>query len=224
MLAKTKGIVLGHIKFRESSIITRIFTEEFGIQSYIVNGVRSTKSRTGPALFQPLTLLDLVVYYKENGSIKRISELKCSYPLKQIPFQIQKSAIGIFIAEVLNKTLKEEGPNSELFYFLAQSIISLDQREEEIENFHLKFLVDYSYYLGFKPSSTEDILNNGFSNPGLSDEKYFLDEILNKESAFEKVENFTRRKCLEHLLNFYASHIENFGSLNSTKVLREVFA
>ena len=222
MLFKTRGIILNHIKFRETSIITKIYTEEFGLQTYIVNGVRSNKSKTGMGLFQSLTVLDLVVYHKSNGSIKRISELKCSYPFKSIPFDIRKSTIGIFLSEVLNKTLKEETANSEFFNFLYESIIYLDKVEQDYENFHLKFLLDLTFFLGFRPSSAENIINNGFSNPGLPEEKKMLEELLSESNEKIKIGNGIRRKALEHILNFYAAHIENFGYLKSVKVLKEV--
>jgi len=41
MIFKTRGIVFRFTKFKETSIIVTIFTEVFGLQSYIVNGVRS---------------------------------------------------------------------------------------------------------------------------------------------------------------------------------------
>ena len=45
MIFKTRGIVFRFTKFQETSIIVTIFTELFGLQSYIVNGVRSKSSK-----------------------------------------------------------------------------------------------------------------------------------------------------------------------------------
>ncbi|MBL7720826.1 MAG: recombination protein O N-terminal domain-containing protein, partial [Chitinophagaceae bacterium] len=66
-LHKTKGIVLRTVKYGETSVIVTLFTELFGIQSYLVNGVRaSSKKGTGKAnMFQPAAILDLVVYHNE---------------------------------------------------------------------------------------------------------------------------------------------------------------
>jgi len=74
MLYKTKGIVINFIKYKESSIIVHILTNKFGMQSYIVNGVRSFKGTQKIALYQPLTILDLVVYKNEKRDLQRISE------------------------------------------------------------------------------------------------------------------------------------------------------
>src|SRR6478609_3522629 len=115
MLHKTRGIVLGHIKYGDSSIISKVYTEAFGLQTYIVNGVRSKSSKNKIALFQPLTLLDMVVYHKENRDINRISEMKCNMVFHSIPFEQKKISMVIFLSELLGKTLKEQNPNAELF-------------------------------------------------------------------------------------------------------------
>ena len=91
MLHKTKGIVLNFVKFKETSVIVKIYTEKFGLQSYIENGVRSSKSKNKIALFQPLTQLELVVYHDPKKEINRISEIRCILPYKSIPFEIKKS-------------------------------------------------------------------------------------------------------------------------------------
>lgn len=103
MLKKTQGIVIHYIKYRESSIIVKIFTRDLGLKSYIVNGVRSAKSKSKMALYQPLSLLDLVVYDKENASLNRISEVKLNYPFQRIPFDFHRSGVAMFVGEVLSK-------------------------------------------------------------------------------------------------------------------------
>ncbi|MFC0185163.1 DNA repair protein RecO [Pseudarcicella hirudinis] len=149
MLRKTKGIVINYIRYRETSIIVKIFTEEFGIQTFIENGVRSAKSKNKIALFQPLTLLDLVVYHKEGKDLHRISELKCLIPFQTLPFNIYKSSIALFITEILGKCMKEETGNISLFRFLLNSILWLDAAEDDFENFHLQFLIKLASFLGF---------------------------------------------------------------------------
>src|SRR6186997_1907165 len=100
MLHKTNGIVFRFTKYGESSIIVNIFTGLFGLQSYIVNGVRSRTAKSRMALYQPLTLLDLVVYHRENANINRIKEVKCAHPFHSIFMDVKKSTIGMFILEV----------------------------------------------------------------------------------------------------------------------------
>src|SRR6478752_6569477 len=107
MLHKTKGVVFRYTRYGETSIIVNIFTELFGLQSYIVNGVRSKSPKSKIALYQPLMLLDLVVYHKENAGIMRIKEVKSLYPYQTLFHDVYKSSVALFINEVLNKSVQE---------------------------------------------------------------------------------------------------------------------
>ena len=109
MLHKTRGIVIKFIKYRESSIIATVLTEKLGVQSYLVNSVRTKKPIYSISFFQPLTLLDMVVYHKENANLNRVSEIRCENQFGSIPFNHNKSAIALFLSEVMYKVIKEQG-------------------------------------------------------------------------------------------------------------------
>jgi DNA repair protein RecO (recombination protein O) len=225
MIAKTNGIALGTIKFRETSIITRIFTEKFGLQSYLINGIRAPKGKFKIALFQPLTLLELVVYHKENAGIQRLSEAKCSYPYSSVSSNIRKSAIMIFLTEILEKTLRE-GSNPEVMYsFLRDSFKKFDKEENEINTFHLRFLFEFSKFLGFRPSSIDDFnehipLALKESNPETLE--LIQEMIAENFQKTTKSNNATRRNCLNLIIAYYRSHIANFGEVKSIGILREI--
>ncbi|HSZ26101.1 MAG TPA: DNA repair protein RecO, partial [Cytophagaceae bacterium] len=158
MLQKTRGVVLGYIKYGDTSIISKIYTEEFGLQTYIVNGVRSKSSKNKIAMFQSLTLLDMVVYHKENREINRISEIKCNTVFHSIPFEQKKISIVVFLAELLGKTLKEHYHNKELFELIIHTIAYLDEVQEHYENLHLQFMIQLASFLGFSPGSVDELM------------------------------------------------------------------
>ena len=108
MFQKTKGIALHYYKYSESSVIAKIFTKEFGLQSFIINGVRQKKAKSKLGLLRPLTFLDLEIYKKSKTGIKRIKEISISKVLERIPFDINRGLLAVFIAEVLLKTLAED--------------------------------------------------------------------------------------------------------------------
>jgi DNA repair protein RecO (recombination protein O) len=85
MLHKTRGIVFKTTDFGENSIIVQVFTEKFGLQSYMVNGAKKPKAKIGRNMLQPLHLLEMVVYHKNTGNVQRIKELKNSPQLLTIP-------------------------------------------------------------------------------------------------------------------------------------------
>lgn len=227
MLHHTQGIVLSFIKYRESSIIVKIYTEKFGLQSYIVNSVRSAKSKGKIALYQPLTLIDLVVYKKPSANLNRISEIRCSYPFKTIPFLPYKTSIAIFLSEVLCKSIHEDSEDHLLFDFLFQSIKELDLLEKDFENFHLQFLMQFSGFLGFKPTSFAEVVNEIKSYKTFTElktEEILLFNALLKSNYADKIKipYALRKTILEILMTFYQIHINHWGELKSLEVLKEV--
>jgi DNA repair protein RecO (recombination protein O) len=218
MLHKTKGIVLGHINYKDTSIIAKIYTEEFGLRSYIVNGAKTSKKGGKMAYFQSLSLLDLVVYENEKRDIQRISEIKLLFPFISIPFNHTKSIIAMFISELLMKSLKEESSNLPKFQFLVDDILKLDSINENIENFHLEFMIKLSVFLGFSPSKPED-----FKHAGVSlnyHKESLIERVLIKNKSL--LNGNERSEFLEILINYYQYHLDNFGPFNSINVLKDV--
>ena len=224
MTSKTRGIVFRFTRFRETSIIVSIFTELFGLQSYIVNGVRSARASGNKiALFQPLTLLDMVVYHRENANINRIREVKCLYPSHTLSTDIRKASISLFICEILNKTVKEEAQSGEIFAFIFNSLLTLDHQEENYENFHLLFLIKLSRHLGFGAYTASQIGGTRLQDPETGE---VLERLLRAEytTVVPGVKSARRREILEAILGFYAEHVESLGVVRSVQVLRDVLS
>jgi DNA repair protein RecO (recombination protein O) len=223
MLHKTRGIVLGFIKYSDTSIIAKVYTEAFGLQTYMVNGIRSKTSKNKIALFQPLTLLDMVVYHKEQKDINRISEMKCHVVFRSIPFDQKKISMCIFLSELLGKTLKEHYPNQELFELIFHTVSYLDEVPEKYENLHLQFMVQLAAFLGFGPNSADDIVQE-IRISIAEEEKKILEQLMYAApDTYIPLHNATRRHLLDCLIRYYAIHVENFGTLNSHTVLQEIF-
>jgi DNA repair protein RecO (recombination protein O) len=214
MLHKTRGVVFRFTKYGESSIIVNIFTDLFGLQSYIVNGVRSRTAKNRIALYQPLTLLDLVVYHRENANINRIKEVKCLYPYQSIHLDIRKSGVALFINEIINKTIKEESHAEELCDFMIKSFLTLDQL-----NFHLRFLLKLSRHLGFGAYNTNEIL--GVRLVDASTEQLMASLIETDYGDTLTITNPQRRELLDILLRFYSDHVA-LGEIRSVPILRDV--
>ncbi len=240
MITKTRGIVFRAIKYGETSLITEIYTEQNGLQKYIINGVRSAKARTKASLLQVMSLLDLVVYQRADKQLNRIKEVRPAYVFQQIPFDIRKGAVGLFMAEMARKTIREEESNLRMFNFLFDSFCLLDETSAPIANFHLCFLLQLSQYLGFAPGGDygEETpifdLREGLYVPGspashayvegeCSAALYDLIRSNLKEAHQVKISSENRRLLLRHLIDFYRLHIENLPAINSHDILQEVF-
>lgn len=172
MLVPTKGLVLSNLKYRESSLICRVFTEQLGLQSYVVNGVRTAKARLAPSLFEPLTLLDLVVYHTPRAELHRIKEVRCHLPYMQMPLEPSKTAIRFFLAEVLSQVLfhetheglldQAEGPHTtaQLYQFLEQALQVLDLLPTGLAGYPIQFLMKLSQVQGFAPANASELLDH----------------------------------------------------------------
>jgi DNA repair protein RecO (recombination protein O) len=227
MLKKTAGIVISYIKYRETSIIVRIFTRELGLKSYIVNGVRSAKSKSKIALYQPLSLLDLVVYDKENASLNRISEVKLSYAFQRIPFDFYRSGVAMFVGEVVGKAIYDNYQNESLFDFLDKAIVVLDGEALHLSVYPHLFLLQLSQFLGFSPADAAEFyeqLQHGVGSIPISqEERHCLDQLLETDfKSSPKIPGSIRRKLMDHLLLHYKLHLDTFSEVKSVKVLMQM--
>jgi len=234
MIHKTRGIVFHSVKYRESSLIVKIYTEKFGMQSYIINGVRSSKAKTKAAWLQVMSILDMEVYYHENRNIHRIREMQSAYVYSSLLFDPLKSSVGLFMMEVLNKCIREEEGNESMFNFITQKLHSLDQQKIVPPDFLLKFLLELSAQLGFYPhddfsaaASYFDLQEGRFveetTHPFIIDPPVseYLSSLLNKN--VNRIPSNARRKLLDALLQYYQFHVPNFSLPKSLRVMDEIF-
>ncbi len=242
MLQETRGIVLRVIPYGETSIITNIFTEHFGVQSFMVKGVRTASSkRHKAALFQPATLLQLVIYQQPQGNLQYLREFNRFFLFSSIPEEVIKHSILLFSVELLLRLLPESAAVQELFRFAVQYFISLDQfRVAEVANFPLFFIKEASSLLGYQLIGDYSehtphlhLQAGGFSEemptlqPFMSDEDAALLSGLMKinEAADLKTISMNaaaRNRLLDWYIAFLQQHAQHLGQIKSLAVLRAV--
>jgi DNA repair protein RecO (recombination protein O) len=240
MLHTVRGIVLHHIRYRESSAIVYTYTDLFGRQSYLINNIKGKNARFRSNLLQPLSLLEIEAYHKESRELQRLKEVYSYIPYQSIPVDPYKSSQAMFLAEILYKVLREEEPNPDLFDFLEHSLQFLDVARKHTVNFHLLFLVQLTRHLGFYPGHDEGEnlgffdMRNGHFKKAIGHHPDFFDKsssaILNilLKTNFENLNGVNishqeRVKFLEYFLDFYRLHMSGFGKVKSLSVLNEIF-
>lgn len=240
-MLKTIGIVFRTIKYGETSVIANIFTEEKGLHTFIGGGVRSAKARMPFNLFQPMMVVDLVSYFRDDQhAVNRLKELRASEIWQNFPFDIRRGAVALFMAEICRKSIQEAEENRELFSFLLKNLRWLDSSPHPIANLHLHFLLGLSGFLGFQPQvdfeeSEErffDLKEGTFSPVPLSHTHYLepgataqMLALFNAdlESCHEVVLSRAERKLLlTKLLQFYEFHVEGFNGVNTPDILEMV--
>lgn len=241
MLHNTKGIVLHSFKYGDSGIIARVLTRELGLQSYLVRGVRKSKSRTKAILFQPLTPLDMTVYQKKEG-LQHIKEVRCDYPFQTIGSDIRKSAITVFLSEVLLKVFSLQQSQAHTFDYVYESIVALDRTQSPLADFHILFLIRLTQHLGFSPGKNYSDSSTPYFNlkeglyqkePGSTQEFldkeesrlfFTLDTLNSLHNNKVHITPDIRKNLLQKTLSYYRFHMDGFKEVKSLKVLETVFA
>ena len=244
-LHKTKGIVLRTVKYGETSLIVTIYTELFGVQSYMVNGVR-TSSRKGPGkanLFQPAAILDLVVYHNELKNLQRIREFKWAVLYQHIFFDVIRNAAALFMVELLQKCIRQPEPNADLFYFIEDSFLHLDEAQGRVlANLPLFFTLHLAGFFGFRidegasgRASYFDLREGQFvpehpHHPNVleGNYSYLTAQLLRARQPLELQElalnQDTRRILLQAYITFYSLHVAEFGEMRTLPVLQTILS
>lgn len=246
MLVKTQGIVFRNIHFGESSVILHVFTEDFGLQSYIVHQARKRKTQISPNVLQALHFVELVAYQKASGDLHKIKEIKNSPHHQEIGFDIVKTSVALFLDEVLIKAVRQNQKDTALYQFLTNSLSWLDSSRDGMANFPILFLAKLTRFLGFYPSkslifekfssSTNiyfDLKNGVFLMEAPPHPDYIENPIASKiytilELNFEQAQEFKLAKeersiILNVFLKYYALHTDGFHSFQSLSILNQVF-
>ncbi|NJB71255.1 DNA repair protein RecO (recombination protein O) [Saonia flava] len=238
MQITTKAIVLSSLKYGDTSLIVKMYTESDGIKSYMLKGVlTSKKGKLKAAYFQPLTQLELVASHRNKGALESIREAKVYYHYKTLHSDISKNATTLFLSEMLGNSIHEEEQNQGLFHFLEASFQWLDTHDD-ISNFHIAFLLKLTRYLGFNPDTSNsdapyfDLQEGEFTNilslsPVLEGEnlnvfKTFLGTNFDAIHTI-KMKKANRQRLLQSLVLYFELHLQGFRKPKSLAILNKVF-
>lgn len=240
MNSSTLGLILKAVKYSDTSLILTVYTRELGLQAYMMRGVRGGKRKKGNIL-QPMNFLEMEVTSRENKNLQSMREFKPAIVYSRIPFDMKRTAMGMFMLEVINACIREEEANHELFDFLYSAFQYLDVEEELSPLFHLKFMVQLSGHLGFMPMTNYDGMeNNLFAleagyfisrevlEPhvlGLEMSKLFYDLVVTpvRELKNMQVNKIYRQELLEVLEQYYKLHIMDFKDFRTPMIFEQIF-
>ncbi|CAI8236504.1 MAG: DNA repair protein RecO [Cryomorphaceae bacterium] len=233
MKYKSRAIALSYLKQGESSIIAKIFTEEKGVQSFIVKGVRANKSKKKLGHFQPLQLLSINATHLTKNSLQYISEIALEHTQITDGIDMKKNFLSIFVAEVISKVLLETEKDKALFKFMWELKIDLNSIEKINPNFPIIFLIRLSEYLGFSPSKEEingayfNMELGGFTNNNQQlnyyiekDNSTYLRELLENKDINIPYQN--RNQILLHLIQYYKLQHHELKNMTSHLIIESL--
>lgn len=209
------------------------------MSTYMVRGIRGKKSSKF-YMTAPLSIIEFESKFRENRDIQQLKELRMATPLLSLHSDIAKSAISMFMAEVLYKTMEDGYANEPLFDFLESSIILLNDAGN-VANFHLWFMMRLSKFYGFFPDASSFSegsvfnLEDGIFQPAatlvtspvvdgnLAALLYVLLGTNFDELERLKMTASERQRLLSALIDFFSLHVEGMKEINSHAVLVSVF-
>lgn len=244
MLQNTHAIILRQVKYGESSIIVTAYTEKFGLQSYIVKGVRQVAKKTGSSksvYFQPGAILEMQVYHNDLKNLQFVKDYQWHTIYNKIFFDVVRNSIALYIVELLLHSIHQTETNAELFAFIKEGLVAADTiSDREAANLPLFFTLQLCNQLGFQmqgqysSNCTYLDLQQGFytEHPPThvyyvsDDTAKFISELLQvtniKESSSVMLNRQQRENILHALQQFLALHIAGYGELKSLSVLKTV--
>lgn len=237
---KGRGVVLHTLKYGDSSLVAYLLTDVGGRRSYMVQGVRSRSGRGSKlALFQPMFPVEFEGLESSKQQMHRFREVRTAFPLQGLPFDVRKSTMALFMAEVLYRLVRESEPNDALFDFVWGSVGALDAMQEGVANFHLWFLAHLSRFLGFCPGNDYmpgawfDIREGLFTpvqsphtNVMTRECAAILHDLLSCDVrclAEIALNRSQRVDFLNAMLVYFGYHLDAISAVQSVRILKEVF-
>lgn len=236
-----RGIILHTVKHGDNGLIVYMYTDACARQTYYIQRSRNGKITVGKnrAVIQSLSVVEMTAYVPMKGDMHRIREISNLFPTPNIMFDVRKSTMALFMAEVLYRVVRDVEPNPLFFDFLAESVRTLETLEEGVSNFHLYFLVHLSRYMGFFPANNHmpysffDIRKGEFvvikprhalfmEPPQASLLGNLMNGTADGLSALQIHRN-ERIAFLTSLMDFYAHHHDTIYNVRSFRILGEIF-
>lgn len=240
MLTKTQAIVLHAIKYGETRLIVDMFTKVFGRQAFIVSIPKTPKGKVKKQFFQPLTILEIETDIRPRQQLQKLHDVRLAAPFASIPFEPDKLAISLFVAEFLYYALRSEQRNELLYDYLEYSIVWLDGQQERFANFHLVFLLRLTRFLGFYPNLDDykdgdyfDLresvfmpvppVHRDFLHPEEAQKVQLMMRMDFPTMHLFRMSHQERNRLLEVSLKYYRLHLPDFPEMKSIEVLQALY-
>jgi len=231
MKYNSRAIALTYLKYSESSIIVKIFTEEHGLQTFIVKGVRANKSKKKLGLFQPLQLSQINASLIVKNKLQYINEIHLADSKLAEKISIKNNFIVLFIAEVLSKSLQENEKDKKLFQYIWSIKVFLSSKRKVNTNYSLLFLLKLSKFYGFYPS-TDNLLCHYFDlekgefviSKGVftltAENSNYLKSLLTETNCLIPYQN--RNELLKSLIEYYRLQNHELKNITSHLIIESL--
>ncbi len=233
--------MLHHVKYGENGVVAKLYVRRTGLKSFMIKGVGNKKAVLRPAYLQPLTLLEVVFEDIPQRDLLHLKETRLYQQTPAINTSIIKTSLAFFMAEIIQRSIKEMESNEEMYDFLENAIRQLNDCADQLSSFPLWFLVRLARYLGFQPLNNPSAQKPWFNLeagtftdiPPSGESAAILEKEISTEFAlmlnayssdtFHPVKFTFRKYLLDALLFYFSIHIPEFRELKSPVIFQEIF-
>jgi len=236
MFITTKGIVLRAYPFKDNNCIAKVFTEDYGLVSFIVK-----KTKTQIILSQPLTVAEITYRKPKNKELFYVKETHVDYVYNTIMFNHVKLQCAIVLCDILNKCLNEANPS--IYKFLIDSFKWLDGIDNLSVGFDSLFLIKFCEHHGISPFTNIEqkleqkqlnILEGRFVPViNKSDDSnivplkesmalYNLSKLNYDNLSDYNISENTNESIFNYLILYLSTHLTELKSIKSIKLLKDL--
>lgn len=147
-ILKDRGFVLRKKKFRETSKLITIFSENSGKLNLVAKGVRTPKSKTS-AVLEPINFIEFVYYDKPTRDLQYISSADFIDDFSNIKSDFEKIKIAFAVIELTNIFSHEGEANEELFELVKKVLTNLNQSKKSNYALLVNFLIELCEIVGY---------------------------------------------------------------------------
>lgn len=196
-------------------MVLHTLSKEYGRRGFVVRSLNKKMM----SMLLPMNILEVTVADSGKSGLLPVRNLMVSCPLMGIRSNLYKNTMTMFLSEVLYRVVKEGTDEPGLYEWCEKQIMLLDAIETDFSNFHIRFLLELAIALGFSPK-IDDL------RPFLGDNQFIIEKFMSTsfaESMLMPLSGFLRNEICEGVLRYIEYHSESTLTVNSLKVLRELF-
>lgn len=233
-----EGIVLGAVKHSDRAVVLTLYTPRHACVALVA----PASSKRQATARMPLAMVEATCAAPRLGrELVHASRLTLARPYRSIYFHPVKNALGLFVAGLLQRLLRETPPDEAMYGYVRRSLLALDDLEGGLANFHLVFLAGLMSRLGVAPDLDSyregalfDMRAGAYSLalPGHPDvllglEAATLRRVFSLDydtMASLSLTRMERSQMLEAMLHYLSVHFGSVATLPALEILRQLFA
>lgn len=238
MYERLRCISLRTVKYDDRRSIVTVWSAERGRMGLIVPAGSSRGACRLRAIMMPMGLFEGEVDIRPGRDLMSIRDVRPLAVLSSMSSSPAKAVVALFLAEVLERILRESAPDRLLSEFIFGAVEMLDATPPRgVDNFPLIFLCKLGEFLGISPDVAEwrpgsyfDMTGGVYRRSAPTSGRWLgpreaataaiLQRLEFSTAARLGIDKPTRRAMLDAILEYYTIHLAPLDSLRSLEVLR----